>query len=178
MPITYPPGYGRVQGPSGATGGLGSTQTGYQDPRRRRLQRPELAGPAPVPPPYSLGAAGGQLSDILREAALQRRAGRIGESADQSRMPFQSPVESLDLPVEDEFPWEREPPPPGGPFEDVLASPEDFAAMLQEAAMRGRLQGGRQVSERRQRQGSIADTVNAVSEAIQRRLDELRADVR
>lgn len=171
MSTYYPPGYGRVQGPSGATGGLGSTQTGYRDPMRRRLARP--AGPAPVPPQYSLGSQGNQLSDILREAALQRRMQGPTEQppfapVTTDAMLQEPPMDLTQQPIEP-----MGPPPTGGPFEDVMADPQQFEQMMQDAALQGRIQGRRQVGERR----SVADTVNDVSNAIQRRLAELTQGV-
>lgn len=122
--------------------------------------------------PFNPGGA--QLSDILRERALERRmsgqqGGPIGEYGQGGPVP-----ESL-LPEE---PMPVTEPAPGGPFQDVMRSPDEFEQMLQDAALKGRLLGRQAVTERRQRQGySVSDTVNEVSNAIARRLSELTQGV-
>lgn len=172
MSTYYPP----VQGPSGATGGLGSTQTGYQDPRRRRLQRPGLAGPAHVPPPMATGPYQ-QFQDIMREAALQRRMqgpaqvpGQYGAEGLPAIEPgMELPQEPVDQPT-DTF----------GAGEEAagLDFEQAFEALMrrsdEQARQVGVTEGNLQVKKRR---ASISDTVNEVSSAIQRRLAELTQGV-
>jgi len=106
----------------------------------------------------------------MREAALQRRMQGPAQAPGQytsDNLPGVEPgINTL-------LPEEQAPAQTGGPFADVLADPQQFEQMLSEAAMRGRITGRQQVQQRR----SVADTVNDVSQAIQRRLAELTQGV-